>query len=36
MVKDSNMLNSQPLPCLYQDKDFDPMVKFLKLKAVET
>jgi predicted nucleic acid-binding protein len=24
------------LPCLYQDKDFDPMVKLLKLKAVET
>jgi predicted nucleic acid-binding protein len=24
------------LPCLYQDKDFDPIVKFLKLKAVET
>jgi predicted nucleic acid-binding protein len=24
------------LPCLYQDKDFDPMVKFLKLKTVET
>lgn len=23
------------LPCLYQDKDFDPMVKFLKLKAIE-
>jgi predicted nucleic acid-binding protein len=23
------------IPCLYQDKDFDPMVKFLKLKAVE-
>ena len=23
------------LPCLYQDKDFDPMVKFLKLKTVE-
>jgi predicted nucleic acid-binding protein len=24
------------IPCLYQDKDFDPMVKFLKLKTVET
>jgi predicted nucleic acid-binding protein len=22
--------------CLYQDKDFDPIVKFLKLKTVET
>jgi predicted nucleic acid-binding protein len=28
-------LNYQ-LPILYQDKDFDPMVKFLKLKAVVT
>jgi predicted nucleic acid-binding protein len=24
------------LPFLYRDKDFDPMVKFLKLKIVET
>jgi predicted nucleic acid-binding protein len=24
------------LPLLYADRDFDPMVKFLKLKAVET
>jgi predicted nucleic acid-binding protein len=24
------------LPLLYSDKDFDPMVTFLKLKAVET
>jgi predicted nucleic acid-binding protein len=24
------------IPCLYQDKEFDPMVKFLKLKTIET